>query len=624
MRQDEKPKRRLKRSDNIIPDYDYLFTESTTKRGKNKSNFFSKLIKLNIKGIILSAIALILMYSPQWLNPVLTANVINAVTDSLMVGMGLSSEVVNFILINAGVMLALILLNIPTTIWRWRITSKIVRKTGAGIKASVVRKLQSLSITYHKDIESGKVQSKFLKDTEAVDGLFGTMLNGIMPCVFTVIGALIIALSTNYLMALFFVVIVPIDVIMVKFFNGKLRKGYRDYRVETENLSAKMNTMLEMMPVTKSHGLENVEISSFKKTITGLTKAGLKVDRNIAGFGACSWVVHTLMNAICLGFCIFLAVERVIGVGDIMLYQSLFTQISSSVSALTNYIPNFGSGVEALSSVSEIMNATDVEVNVGKAKVPSVSGNVKFDKVSYKYPDTEQNVVEGLNLDVKAGECIAFVGASGSGKSTVMNMIIGFLKPIEGNIYIDGKNINDINLSVYRHNISVVPQNSILFSGTIRENITYGLERYTEEQLKTVVEMANLNEFIKELPNGLDTVIGEHGDKLSGGQKQRITIARALIRNPKILILDEATSALDNISEYHVQKAISSSIKGRTTFIVAHRLSTIRDADRIVVMDNGVAVEIGTYDELMAKKGKFFELKALSDMNLKTAEESLA
>ena len=204
-----------------------------------------------------------------------------------------------------------------------------------------------------------------------------------------------------------------------------------------------------------------------------------------------------------------------------------------------------------------------------------------------------------------------------------MNLIIGFLIPEKGDLFIDGKSIKDFNLSEYRHHISVVPQNSILFAGTIKDNITYGLTHYKEEDLNRVVEMANLNEFINDLPNGLDTDIGEHGDKLSGGQRQRITIARALIRNPKILILDEATSALDNISEYHVQKAISSSIRGRTTFIVAHRLSTIRDADRIVVMDQGVAVESGTFEELMEKKGKFYELKCLNDLNLKQAQDGL-
>ena len=193
-------------------------------------------------------------------------------------------------------------------------------------------------------------------------------------------------------------------------------------------------------------------------------------------------------------------------------------------------------------------------------------------------------------------------------------MIIGFLKATKGCVSIDGKPIEELNLNEYRHNISVVPQNSILFMGTIRDNITYGLDNVDEKKLDEVIKAANIDEFTSKLPNGLNTQVGEHGGKLSGGQKQRISIARALIRDPKILILDEATSALDNVSEYHVQQAMSRLIKGRTTFIVAHRLSTIRDADRIVVMENGRAVEIGTYDELMAKKGKFYELKSLSEL----------
>ncbi len=309
---------------------------------------------------------------------------------------------------------------------------------------------------------------------------------------------------------------------------------------------------------------------------------------------------------------------------DIVLYQSMYSQINAGVSALINSMHPMSAGFDSLSSLSEVMNATEVEMNIGKAIVPKIKGDITFEDVYYKYPNTENYVVKGLTLDVKAGECVAFVGPSGSGKSTIMNIIIGFLIAQQGDMKVDGKSIKDCNLTEYRHHISVVPQNSILFSGSIRDNITYGLEKYSEEELQKVVEMANLKEFVDELPNGLDTIIGEHGDKLSGGQKQRVTIARALIRNPQILILDEATSALDNISEFHVQKAISSSIKGRTTFIVAHRLSTIRNADRIVVMDNGEVAEIGTYDELMQKQGKFYELKCLNDMNQKTADEALA
>jgi len=350
----------------------------------------------------------------------------------------------------------------------------------------------------------------------------------------------------------------------------------------------------------------------------------MQVDKTSAIFGASSWVVNTAMSIICLVFCAAMALLGYIEVGDIVLYQTMFNQINSGVSSLINLTPTMSSGFEALNSVSEIMNANEVEMNIGKKNVPSIKGGVTFNDVWYTYPGMESPVIKGLSLDVKPGECVAFVGSSGSGKSTIMNLIIGFLIPNKGDMLVDGKSIKDINLSNYRHFISVVPQNSILFAGTIRENITYGMSKYSEEDLQRVVEMANLKEFVDSLPDGLDTVIGEHGDKLSGGQKQRVTIARALIRNPRIIILDEATSALDNVSEYHVQKAISSAIKDRTTFIVAHRLSTIRNADRIVVMEDGVAVEMGTYDELMAKKGRFFELKSLNDFNQKTAEDALA
>ena len=617
--------KRYKRSDNVIPDFEYLFDEEEKpkpglKKKERKSGvglrFYKRLLKGNTGGFLFSQLIFILRTSPIWIMPIITANIINAVT----VG---SENPVREIMINSIVLAVILLQNIPTHVIYSRITDKMLRRTGAGLRSAVVRKLQHLSITYHKEIETGKIQSKFLKDIESVEGLNTNIIKILIPSIISAIVSIGIAIYNSGVVTLFFLVIIPANILIAQGFRKVLRKKNHMYRVENESVSAKLSNMLEMLTVTKAHGLEDEEIAQFEKNIRYLTTRGLDVDKSNAYFGSASWVIANIMSGACLVFCAVLALNGMIKPGDVVLYQSLFASINNSVQTIINVLPTFSTGFEAVSSISEIMMSKDVEDDRGKAHVDSVEGNVKFDHVYYRYPNGTQYVVDDLNLDVKAGECIAVVGASGSGKSTIMNMIIGFLQPTSGHLYIDGRDITEISLTEYRHCISVVPQNSILFSGTIRENITYGMENIGEEKLQQVAEMANLNEFVKDLPNGLDTFIGEHGGKLSGGQKQRITIARALIRDPKILILDEATSALDNISEYHVQKAISSMIKGRTTFIVAHRLSTIRDADRIVVMEAGKCVETGTYEELMEKRGKFFELKNLNDMSFKQAEQGL-
>jgi ATP-binding cassette subfamily B protein len=255
-----------------------------------------------------------------------------------------------------------------------------------------------------------------------------------------------------------------------------------------------------------------------------------------------------------------------------------------------------------------------VEDYRNKPKINKIDGNFEFKQVHFHYKDSDNEILNELNLSVKAGETIAFVGKSGAGKSTILNLIIGFIHPTEGTVLLDGKDLNKIDLKSYRTNLAVVPQNSILFSGTIRENITYGLPSVTEKQLEKAVEDANLVELIDSLPEGLDTKISEHGSNLSGGQRQRISIARALIRNPKIIILDEATSALDSISEQKIQIAINNLVKNRTTFIVTHRLSTIRNADRIAFIKDGKCTEIGSYDELIEKQGDFYQLRNLQEL----------
>lgn len=418
---------------------------------------------------------------------------------------------------------------------------------------------------------------------------------------------------------MFFAAVIPINVIVVYMFRNSMKDANRTFRKENENISAKVSSMIDMIPVTKAHGLENEEINALENKINELKTQGLLVDKINAYFGSVTWVVSQIMSGICLFFTSYLAYKGKIQIGDVVLFQSYFNSISSSLQGLINIYPELTKGMESVNSLSEIVLSTDIENNSGKIKLRYVHGTVNFDNVSYRYPNADEDTIKDFNLAVKPGECVAFVGASGSGKSTIMNMIIGFLKPTKGTMRIDGKPIEALSLSEYRHFISVVPQSCVMFTGTIRENITYGLKNVSEERLKEIVHLANIDEFTDKLPDGLDTYVDENGANLSGGQKQRISIARALIRDPKILILDEATSALDNISEYHVQKAINNLTKGRTTFIVAHRLSTIRNANKIVVMDNGRCIEMGTFDELMAKKGTFYKLKSLND-NMATME----
>ncbi len=600
-----------------VPNYDDLFVHTSGK----KNPFFRKLVKRNLFPLLLSTLVFVLQNAPVWIIPICTSNIINLVTKTAQ--SGATAAIWRKLAINAAVMGVAILQNVPSTIWRWKICSKMLRRTSAGIKCSVVRKLQVLSITYHKDMQTGKIQSKFLKDTDTVDGLFHLLIFNFIPNVIGVAVAIGISVYRNVWVSLFFLLVIPFNVGLTYFFRKTIRRRHRDYRLKTETMSMKLTTMLQMLPVTKAHGLEEKELEDIQSSIYDLSNSGRKMDGTFGKFGAASWAINALLSAVCLAFCSVLAIKGVISVGDIVLYQSMFSSISGGISALIGVLPNISGGFEALSSISEVMESDNIEHTLGKKPIPSMEGNVRFEHLYYRYPNTEHYVLSDFSLEVRAGECIAVVGASGSGKSTLMNMIIGLLLPTKGDLRIDGVPITDLHLTQYRQRLSVVSQNTILFPGTIRENITYGLEGYTEEDLQRVVAMANLEEFVQDLPDGLDTQVGEHGDKLSGGQKQRVTIARALIRNPKILILDEATSALDNLSEYHVQQAISKSIQGRTTFIVAHRLSTIRNADRIVVLENGNAVEIGTYEELMRKQGKFYELKQLNELNLKEAERAL-
>lgn len=604
---------------NKIPDVEHLF-RSDGKKGKAgkpaQDRFMGRLLKKNFWRIVYSTIIYIVQAAPVWIFTLITSDVIDLITYR-------PSGFITRIVIDGVILAVLIAQNVPTTMWRSSIVNKSIRTTTAQVKSAVVRKLQRLSITYHKEMEEGRIQSKFLRDIDSVEMYYRTILMTFIPLWVDAVISVGISLVKSPIVTLFFVAIVPLNVILSMAFRKRIRKDSFDYRMQNEQLSTKLTTTLQMLTLIKAHGLVPTEGQAVDQKIDSVMRAGLRLDKTHACFGSMMWVSGRLMAAICLFFCVFLAIKNVITPGDVYLFQSLFASISGSVLALINVYPSLITGKEAVRSLSEIMCAEDIEHDEGKRSISKIVGKVDFCNVAYHYPGETKEVIKGFDLHVKQGERIAIVGSSGSGKSTVMNLIIGLLSPTSGRIYIDDFPLDEMPMQEYRKFLSVVPQNSILFSGTIRDNITYGLDHYSEEEFQRAVEDADISEFLPSLPNGLNTQVGEHGDKLSGGQKQRVSIARALIRNPKILIMDEATSALDNVAEFHVQKAIDRLLQERTTFIVAHRLSTIRNADRIVVMEEGQMVEIGTYDELMSLNGKFSELEKLSRIREESITESL-
>jgi len=590
------------------PDFDKAFKDGP------KAPILKTIFHSNGWKFILSLLVYIIKDSPIYVVPICTTNIINTAYDVITNKMS-SADCWLPITINSIIIVFFLVQNLLTHTIYAKLTDNMLRNSSAGLREAVVRKLQHLSISHQQEMESGAIQSKFIRDIDNTENYLNTVVKALIPAILTATIAFGIAMYNNLWISLFFLLVIPLNVGVSQIFRNKIGQQSRQYRLANESLSKRFVSMIEMIPITKAHGLEDKEIHDLDAQVSEVRSKGLHFDFSIAIFGSSIWILGNLLSFSCVLFCVFLAMNGKIQIGDIVLFQSLFANINGSVASIVGLYPTLSVGREAISSLSELMTSEEIEDEKDKIHIEKLKGEVEFSHVYFSYSNNGKDAITDFSLHVDAGECVAFVGPSGSGKTTTLNLVIGLLKPTKGDILIDGTPMDKIALHDYRHHISVVSQTPILFKGSIKDNITYGLAHYTDEDVNNALHLANCDEFISQLPGGSDFVIEEHGSNLSGGQKQRITIARALIRDPQILIFDEATSALDTISEHHVQEAIASSISGRTTFIVAHRISTIQNADLIVYIENGVIQEQGNYDSLMEKKGKFYQMETIAEKN---------
>lgn len=469
--------------------------------------------------------------------------------------------------------------------------------------------LQMLSDSYYSNTKVGQIMSRITSDLFDVtefahhcpEEFFIAVLKGIV--------SFVILSGINLELTLLIFVMIPIMIVSCTWFNLKVKAAFRLQRNQIGELNAQIEDTLLGNRVVRAFANEPVEIEKFGRGNQDFMKIKKHTYRYMAAFQITTRSFDGLMYVLVIVAGGLFMIQGKIEPGDLVAYTLYVTTLLTTIRRIIEFAEQFQRGMTGIERFQEIMDVTPDIRDSKKAKpLTEVKGGIEFDHVSFEYADDHTQVLNDICLKVRPGERIALVGPSGGGKTTLCNLLPRFYDTTEGAIRIDGKDIKDITLRSLRSNIGVVQQDVYLFSGTVYENILYGRTGASREEVIRAAKLAGAHEFITELTDGYDTYVGERGVKLSGGQKQRISIARVFLKNPAILILDEATSALDNESEYLVSQSLEKLAAGRTTLTIAHRLTTIQGADRILVLSGNQIVEEGNHRELLEKKGMYLSL----------------
>ncbi|TAK46323.1 MAG: ATP-binding cassette domain-containing protein [Saprospiraceae bacterium] len=471
----------------------------------------------------------------------------------------------------------------------------------ADVRRALYQKLISLPIVFFEKSRTGELVSRLTADVEKLYSAFSITLAEFMRQVIILISGIIFLAITTPMLALIMLATFPVIVVGAMVFGRYIRKLSKARQGELANSNIILNETMQNIHVVKAFTNEVYEHLRYSKAIFKTVDVSLKFARRRALFSV--FIVTVLFGA--LFFIVweaaFMVSNGTITPGQLISFVVYTAIIGAAIAGLGNFYTELLGAIGATERVREILDEVS-EVQVNETTPPPakrLEGNIEFDAVAFEYPTrTDVPILKKISFNVAAGQKVALVGPSGAGKSTIVQLLLKFYTMNSGEIRVDGININDMNTTAYRQNIAIVPQEVLLFGGTIRENILYGKPGASDEELQQAAIKANAWDFIQSFPEGLETVVGERGIKLSGGQRQRVAIARAILKNPSILLLDEATSSLDAESERVVQDALDKLMEGRTSIIIAHRLATVRNVDCIYVIDNGRIVESGTHDEL--------------------------